>query len=140
MRFRLPFTNKQLAKIATVGAVFVAGNGVLMHYLVRKRFYQSPYLIKAGETLFSHQPLVNYLGEPIQFGYPDLSDTTRNYSTKSIAQFEVPIKGSKASGHMTFSAARDVNENSGSGSWKLTSLEVIVDDRPNEKVVLVRKE
>lgn len=140
MRF-LPFTNKQLAKIATFGAVFVAGNAVLMHYLVSKRFHQSEYFVKAANGVLSNQALVEYIGKPISFGNPNLRDTSSNFSTENEAQFEVPIKGANTKGMMKFSAIRPPVENGNMAqSWKVTSLEVTVDNRPNEKVVLIRND
>lgn len=138
MKF-LPFTNKQLAKIATVGAVFIAGNAVVMHYLVSKRFHQSEYFVKAANVVLSNQALVEYIGKPVKFGNPNLSDTNNNFSTENEAQFEVPMKGANTKGKMKFSAIRPPVENENSTqSWKVTSLEVTVDNRPNEKVVLIR--
>lgn len=151
MKFRLPFTNKQLLKIATAGAVFVGGQALLMHYLTLKRFHQSPYFMNAASVVLSHKGLLSYLGEPVAFGNPDLSDS-KNFSTPNEANFEIPLKGSKTKGKMSFSAIRKTdaeevaattNPNNANGvafhGWNVTNLEVTVDDRPNEKVVLVRK-
>lgn len=139
---KLPFTNKQLAKIATFGAVFVAGNAVMMSYLVSRRFHQSDYFVNAASMVLNHKPLVKYLGEPISFGNPNLSDTVTNFSTDHQAQFQVPVKGSNTTGVMKFSAERTPAIDTSTGSekpiWKITNLEVIVDDRPNEKIVIVR--
>lgn len=142
MRFRLPFTNKQLSKIAAVGGIVLGGNCLLMYYLMQTRFHESPYFVDAASITLSNTALVKFLGEPIQFGNPDLGEQGKNYSTGTEAKFEVPVYGSNTKGHIHFSAIRTPPESdsSSTGKWKVTSLEVYVKDRPGEKVVLVRPE
>jgi len=144
-------------KIASFGAVFVIGNGVLMHYLTIKRFKQSPYFLLAQEAVLANRALVELLGEPLEFGSADLENRERNFSTTSEAKFEISLKGSKTSGVLYFNATRKANiedepsekssalepsggnYNTDSAGWLLRSLEVTVKDKPNQKLILLKR-
>lgn len=141
---RLPFSNLQLMKIASCGAVFIIGNALLMRYLTQKRLKQSPYFILARENVLANEALVKMFGEPLDFRGVDLDNSSKNFSTSSEARFEIPMTGSKTQGMLYLSAIRraesELPQGQSSAGWKLKSLEVTVADKPNQKLILVKDE
>jgi len=131
----------RLAQAAGVGGVFVVGNVLLMRYLLQKRVQESPYLQQARDIVLNNKALVQFLGEPVEFGHADLGDNQRNYSTTTEARFELPVKGSNHTGVVHIASTRSESEvEEGSAEkhgWKLQKLEVTVNDKPNHKLVLI---
>ncbi|CAG7728512.1 unnamed protein product [Allacma fusca] len=124
-------TTLKLLKIAGYTGLFVASGGFLMRWMTLQRFRKTDHYKLSVINFMEHKPLVNYMGEPVGFGSIDLSDNY-NFATESEAQFDVPLKGSSHKGNMFFQATRDPSNPR--NRWYLNSVEVSVDDRPNERV------
>jgi len=131
----------RLMQIAGVGGVFVIGNAILMKYLMQKRVQESPYLQEARDAVLKNKALVQFLGEPVEFGHVNLGDSQRNYSTGTEAKFEIPVKGSDHAGVVYIASTRSSDGEEGCSpqkhGWKLDKLEITVDDKPNHKLVLI---
>ena len=136
-----------LLKVASIGGVLVSSAGLLMKWMIDQKLRKSDYYTKATSQVLAHRPLVELIGEPIFFGNVDLSDTKKNYSTESEAKFEVPIKGSRNRGMMYMKAIRKLNVSdeiemdvpslpSSPPEWKVERIEVSIDNRPGERVVV----
>ncbi|KAK5648932.1 hypothetical protein RI129_003824 [Pyrocoelia pectoralis] len=125
-------SNSTLMKIAAIGGLATATMGYALRSKINERISDTEYY-KEAMHLTKHHRGVNYLlGEPLQMGKVDVTDTENNWTKTLSAHYEVPVKGSKQKGMLYFWAERK----SELDKWSINRIELQLDSDTNKRLLV----
>ena len=124
-------STRALTYIAFGGGFFVLGSAGFFKWKIESSIKQSDYYLAAVKQLKQSETASRALGKPIQIGTPNLGDNSNNYCDGFKAKFIVPVKGSKDSGTMIFTASKNPGE-----KWNVNNIDLFLSQEPDKKLTL----
>ncbi|KAJ8925496.1 hypothetical protein NQ315_009334 [Exocentrus adspersus] len=113
-------SNITLVKIGAIGGIATVTMGLLFQSKLNDNIKATDFFKDAMKTLRSHRGAVHLLGEPIKDYRIDVGNRKKNYAEGDVAQYEVPVKGSKQKGTLYFWAKRENAES----RWNVHRMEL----------------
>lgn len=128
-------SNINLIKIAALGGIATVTMGMAYQWKLNENIRNTDFYKEALQTLRSHKPALQLLGEPIKAGSINVEDVEKNYAREREARYEVPVKGPKEKGMMYLWARKEGD----SDQWVVKRIELQLKKDASRRLV-VRKD
>lgn len=123
-----------LVKVASVVGVATVTMAFIARGKISDNVKNTEYYKEALAILRKHKGAISLLGEPIKARTINVGDESKNFTKDDVAQYQVPVYGSKDRGTLHFWAEKDPSQD----KWTVSRVELVVDKEPYRKLLIRR--
>lgn len=119
-----------LVRIAALGGMATICMGLLTKFKISDNIKQTDYCKEALATLRKHKGALSLLGHPIKDLTVNVENHSKNFTKGDVAQYEIPVCGSKQKGTLYFWAERQQSQ------WVVTRIELELKNDPYKRLLI----